>query len=376
MEFIERLRRIKKASPDEKNDMTESYTDVCRRLPAEWEPVDAVLLSWPHAATDWAYMLDEVRRCFVDIAKAIMRHARLIVVAPDITEVERDLGPDIDRDRLILCPLPTNDTWARDFGAITTVGRDGRIYLNDFKFNGWGLKFAADRDNLITLAMAENGVFAAERINRLGFVLEGGSIESDGCGLLLTTSECLLSPNRNGDLGRERIEAYLTEALGLKKILWLDHGALEGDDTDSHIDTLARLAPPGDVIFYTGCSDKEDSHYESLRRMAEQLRGFTTSDGRPFNLIELPLPDAVYDPDDASRLPATYANFLILNNAVLLPVYGQPLKDRQAADTLRVAMPGYEIIPIDCRALIRQHGSLHCVTMQFPYNTLAIWKNG
>ena len=139
---------------------------------------------------------------------------------------------------------------------------------------------------------------------------------------------------------------------------------------------MARLAPPGDVIFYTGCSDKEDSHYESLRRMAEQLRGFTTSDGRPFNLIELPLPDAVYDPDDASRLPATYANFLILNNAVLLPVYGQPLKDRQAADTLRVAMPGYEIIPIDCRALIRQHGSLHCVTMQFPYNTLAIWKNG
>ena len=220
--------------------------------------------------------------------------------------------------------------------------------------------------------MAENGVFAAERINRLGFVLEGGSIESDGCGLLLTTSECLLSPNRNGDLGQERIEAYLSKAFGLKKILWLDHGALEGDDTDSHIDTLARLAPPGDVIFYTGCSDKEDSHYESLCRMAEQLRGFTTSDGRPFNLIELPLPDAVYDPDDASRLPATYANFLILNNAVLLPVYGQPLKDRQAADTLRVAMPGYEIIPIDCRALIRQHGSLHCVTMQFPYNTLAI----
>ena len=264
MGFIERLRRIKKASPDEKNDMTESYTDVCRRLPAEWEPVDAVLLSWPHAATDWAYMLDEVRRCFVDIAKAIMRHARLIVVAPDITEVERDLGPDIDRDRLILCPLPTNDTWARDFGAITTVGRDGSIYLNDFKFNGWGLKFAADRDNLITLAMAENGVFAAERINRLGFVLEGGSIESDGCGLLLTTSECLLSPNRNGDLGRERIEAYLTEALGLKKILWLDHGALEGDDTDSHIPAV----PIRKIVTTKACVEWLSSCAASLQATA------------------------------------------------------------------------------------------------------------
>lgn len=354
--------------------MTESVSNgtARRRLPAEWEPVDAVLLSWPHAGTDWAYMLDEVRRCFVDIARAIMRHARLIVVAPDPAEVEHDLGPDIDRSRLTVCPLPTNDTWARDFGAITTIETDGKPRINDFKFNGWGLKFAADRDNLITSRMTDSGVFSAGRINRLGFVLEGGSIESDGRGLLLTTSECLLSPNRNGDLSRGQIEKYLTGAFGLRKMLWLDHGALEGDDTDSHVDTLARLAPPGDVIFYTGCNDPSDSHYDGLRRMAEQLRTFTTVDSRPFTLIELPLPDAIHDPDDGTRLPATYANFLILNNAVLLPVYGQALKDRQAADTLRVAMPGYEIVPVDCRALIRQHGSLHCVTMQFPHNTLAI----
>ena len=341
------------------------------RLPAEWEPVEAVLLSWPHAATDWAYMLDEVEDCFVRIATAIAPHARVLIVAPDIDHVASRLA-HIPSDRLILCPMPTNDTWARDFGAITTTDTKGKLFINDFKFNGWGLKFASDKDNLITSRLCDSGIFTARRINRLGFVLEGGSIESDGAGVLLTTSECLLSPNRNGQLTHQDIETYLTDAFGLKKVLWLDHGALEGDDTDSHIDTLARLAPPGDVIFYTGCADPDDSHYECLNEMARQLRTFTTPEGNPYTLIELPLPDPVYDPDDGTRLPATYANFLIVNRALLLPVYGQPMKDRQAADTLRVAMPDYEIVPVDCRPLIRQHGSLHCVTMQFPENTLSI----
>ena len=341
------------------------------RLPAEWEPVEAVLISWPHEHTDWAYMLSEVEECFERVARAIAARTVLVVVAPDTSRVAERLS-DIPEERLILVPLPTNDTWARDFGAITTIAPDGGKIINDFKFNGWGLKFAADKDNLITSSMARLGLFDGRLENRLGFVLEGGSIESDGKGLLLTSSECLLSPNRNGNLSKAQIEEYLSEAFGLEKVLWLDNGGLLGDDTDSHIDTLARLAPPGDVIFYTGCHDSADPHFEPLQAMAAQLREFRTAEGKPFTLIELPLPDPVFDPDDGSRLPATYANFLILNDAVLLPVYGQPLKDRQAADTLRVAMPDHEIVSIDCRPLIRQHGSLHCITMQFPAGTLSI----
>lgn len=341
------------------------------RLPAEWESTEAVLLSWPHAGTDWAYMLDEVENCFVNIATAIAPYARVVIVAPDIDHVASKLQ-HIPAERLIICPMPTNDTWARDFGPITTIDAEGRLIVNDFKFNGWGLKFAADKDNLITSRLCKAGLFTGLRANRLGFVLEGGSIESDGEGTLLTTSECLMSPNRNGSLNRDEIEDYLKDAFGVTKVLWLDHGALAGDDTDSHIDTLARLAPPGDVIFYTGCNDPDDEHYPALKAMAEQLATFTTASGKPYTLIELPLPDAVYDPDEGIRLPATYANFLIVNGAVLLPVYNQAMKDRQAIDTLRVALPDYEIVPVDCRALIRQHGSLHCVTMQLPTGSLTI----
>lgn len=340
-----------------------------RRLPAEWEPAEAILIAWPHKNTDWAYMLDEVEQCYTDIARAITRFSRLIVVTPEPDHVGTILG-DIPDDRITILKIDTNDTWARDFGAITTfeTTADGKTeaVINDFKFNGWGLKFASALDNLITLRMTEAGIFSGNRRNRLGFVLEGGSVESDGRGLILTTSECLLSPNRNGQMDRNEIEEYLKDAFGAVKVLWLDHGALQGDDTDSHIDTLARLAPDGDVIFYTGCADPDDEHYRTLKDMESQLKTFTTVDGKPFHLVELPLPDPIYDADEGIRLPATYANFLIVNGAVLLPVYGQPLKDRQAMDTLRVAMPEYEIVPVDCRALIRQHGSLHCITMQFP----------
>lgn len=240
----------------------------------------------------------------------------------------------------------------------------------DFKFNAWGLKFAADKDNLITRNLYQKGALRGEYLNYLGFVLEGGSIESDGRGTLLTTSECLLSPNRNGEMSRDEIGRYLADRFNLDKVLWLDHGYLAGDDTDSHIDTLARLAPD-DTIIYVGCDDTADEHYESLLAMKRQLAGMTTKEGRPFNLIELPLPDAVYD-EDGMRLPATYANFLILNESVLMPSYGQPKKDLLASQILKIAFPGREIRMIDCRALIKQHGSLHCVTMQLPENTLPI----
>lgn len=336
------------------------------RLPAEWEANGAVLLSWPHESTDWAPILEEVTECFVSIAGAIAEEEMVVIVAPDTSVPKRLLAGHPHQERFVYLYCPTNDTWARDFGPIT-VKIQGVPCVYDFKFNGWGLKFAADKDNLITSAMIKSGLIRAPYFNKLGFVLEGGSIESDGCGTLLTTSECLMSPNRNGDMSRAEIEAYLKDIFGLKQVLWLDHGALAGDDTDSHIDTLARLAPYN-TILYTVCDDASDEHFSELKLMEEQLKTMRTIDGMPYNLIALPLPDAIYDGDE--RLPATYANFLILGRSILMPSYGQHRKDLLASQLLRVAFPDHTVKMIDCRPLIKQHGSLHCVTMQMPKEIL------
>lgn len=346
--------------------MTNKYTSSLR-LPAEWEQQDAVMLAWPHEQTDWNYMLDEVRDCYSTIAHAIVHHSKLIVVAPDC-RIPRKALYDIPDSKVTYLTIDTNDTWARDFGAIICVDEDGCFIVNDFKFNGWGLKFAADLDNMVTRKMFRAGMFSARYNNCLGFVLEGGSIESDGQGTLLTTSECLMSPNRNGDLSRKDIEQKLKLVFGADHIIWLEHGALEGDDTDSHIDTLARLAP-NNTILYVRCDNPEDNHYEVLKAMEEQIMSLRRPCGMPYNVIRLPLPDPIYD-ENGYRLPATYANFLILNDAVLMPVYNQPHKDLLAQQIIETAFPNHEIITIDCRALIKQHGSLHCVTMQFPKNSI------
>jgi agmatine/peptidylarginine deiminase len=348
--------------------MNKNTIDVAsnRRLPAEWEPQGAVILSWPHKDSDWAYMLEEVTHCFVEIARAIAEDETVIIVAPDIS-IPQSLLQGVDN--VLYMTLPTNDTWARDFGPIT-IEEDGKQLMCDFMFNGWGLKFASDKDNLITRGMIDGGLLRGTYRNCLGFVLEGGSIESDGRGVLLTTSECLLSPNRNGEMDRDEIESYLTERFGLKKVLWLDHGYLAGDDTDSHIDTLARLAPD-DTILYVGCDDEADEHFIELKAMEGQLMDMRTLDGRPYNLIKLPMADAIYD-EDGARLPATYANFLIMNHTVLMPSYGQPLNDELAAQMIKIAFPNHEVKRIDCRPLIKQHGSLHCVTMQVPQEILPV----
>ena len=328
--------------------------DHMRRMPAEWERHGAVLLAMPHDRTDWAYMLPEVTECYRNVNKAISLDTMTVVVTPSASDAMAALGDGVVNDNVRFVEIPTNDTWARDFGPLTVVDFDGNISLLDFQFNGWGLKFAACEDNLITSRMNEAGLFSVPVENHRGFVLEGGSVESDGHGIILTTSECLMSPNRNAAMSKDDIEHYLKSALGAEKILWLDHGALEGDDTDSHIDTLCRLAPDN-VILYTGTARTDDVHYAGLRAMREQLAAFTDLNGAPFSLIELPLPDAVHDAETGERLP---------------PTYGQPLNDRLAADTLRVAYPEHEVVTIDCRALIRQHGSLHCITMQLPVKAL------
>ncbi len=338
------------------------------RLPAEWEPSEAVLLAWPQSDSDWDYILDEVRATYIEIISAISDHAKVIIIGQELPDIE-SMPESCRRDNIILADISINDTWTRDYGPITCYDGDGDPVFNDFCFNGWGLKFAADRDNLATSALYESQLEGW--LHRYpSFVLEGGSIDTDGNGTLLTTESCLLSVNRNEAYTRDDIEGILSQAIGARKVLWLKNGHLAGDDTDGHIDTLARIVPPGDIILYTGCSDPDDEHYESLQAMKEELSKFTTLAGTPFHLLELPLPDPVYDPDDGHRLPATYANFLIVNGAVILPVYGQPMKDMMAVKIIQAAMPEYEIVTVDCSVLIRQHGSLHCATMQLPLNSL------
>lgn len=344
--------------------MSDTFNAV---LPAEWAPQSGIQLTWPHAGTDWAHMLTEVQACFAAIAREIAQRELLLIVTPEPEEVKKQISATVNMQNVRFMECETNDTWARDHGAITMLDAEGASLL-DFMFNGWGLKFASDKDNLITRQAVESGFLNGRYVNRLGFVLEGGSIESDGLGTLLTTSECLLSPNRNGQMCRDEIEEYLCSLFHLKQVLWLDHGYLAGDDTDSHVDTLARLCSP-DTIAYVQCNDTQDEHYEALHQMEEQLKTFRTLDGTPYRLLALPMADKIEE--EGERLPATYANFLIMNDAVLYPIYRQPENDQRAKEVLQAAFPHHEIVGVDCCALIKQHGSLHCVTMQYPVGIIA-----
>jgi len=335
-------------------------------LPPEWGPQQAVLLTWPHAESDWQPILEQVEPVFIAIGRAVTRHEALIVSCLNDAHCDhvearlKDGGADMDRVRLY--PVPSNDSWVRDHGPITVL-REGQRILLDYQFNGWGNKFQADLDNRISIRLHEMGAFDGLAMETLELVLEGGSIEVDSRGTLLTTAECLLSPERNPQYTREELESLLKQQLGAERILWLEHGQLMGDDTDGHVDTLARFCDD-QTIAYVSCEDESEPHYASLKAMAAQLQQFTDADGKPYRLVPLPLPAAQYD-EDGQRLPATYANFLIINGAVLLPTYADPL-DELAIERLASCFPQREIIPIDARPLIRQFGSIHCVTMQLP----------
>ncbi len=344
------------------NDRASAYGKPHYRLPAEWEPHTRVMMAWPHAATDWNYMLGDAQECFFNIISEIAKNETVLLVGPEPPGIsfENRLAQAGVRENVVYAEIPTNDTWARDFGPISVTDHEGCIVPLDFTFNGWGSKFAAEKDNLVNSRLCSAGVI--ENVTGTDLVLEGGSIETDGKGTLLTTSRCLLAPTRNPGLNRREIEVFLGNTLGCDHFLWLDHGALVGDDTDSHIDTLARLAP-GDTIIYTGPGDDGDTNNEELELMRDEIRALRTREGQPFNLIELPLPSPIYD-EDGMQLPATYANYLVAPGYIYLPVYNQPAKDKLARQMMKIAYPDHEIISIDCRALIRQHGSLHCVTMQ------------
>lgn len=331
----------------------------------EWTELSAVQLTWPHENTDWNYMLEEIEECFIRIAKEIIKRQNLIIICPEASALKKKLSALEGANKAILVETQSNDTWARDHGGISVKINEKNI-LYDFTFNGWGLKFPANYDNQITRNIYKQEIFETDicLVNMKNFVLEGGSIETDGRGTLLTTTECLLSPNRNSHLSKVEIEEFLKTSFGLKRILWLNNGFLAGDDTDSHIDTLARFCDER-TIAYVKTEDENDMHYAALSAMEEELKGFADFEGKPYKLIPLPLPDKIEI--EGERLPATYANFLIMENTVLLPLYeNNDEKNQIALQQMQKAFPSKEIIGIDCTPIIKQHGSLHCVTMQYP----------
>ncbi|NIP73513.1 MAG: agmatine deiminase family protein [Gammaproteobacteria bacterium] len=339
-------------------------------LPAEWAPQSGVLLTWPHRESDWAPMLDEVEPVFVELAREITRCEPVLIACYDSqhrAHVRQRLhGAGVTGGRALLGIAPANDTWARDHGPLI-IWRGERAVLLDFRFNGWGGKHPAQLDNRVTARLHETGVFGTAAREPVDLVLEGGAIETDGQGTLLTTESCLLNRNRNPELGREDIERLLREYLGIDRVLWLRHGHLAGDDTDGHIDTLARFCDPR-TIAHVACDDPNDEHFEPLQAMAAELTALRTPQGAPYRLVPLPLPRPICDAA-GRRLPAGHANFLIINGAVLVPTYGDPA-DAVALQRLGRAFPGRRIVGVDSAPLIRQFGSLHCLTMQLPAGVL------
>ena len=344
------------------------------RFPAEWESQSAVLIAWPHAETDWAERLGEVEDTYVALVAAITRFEPVVIcVADDDIETYAEMrlrSNRVDMERVRFVTTEYDDTWLRDSGPITLKRADGGFRLLDFRFTGWGGKFEASRDDRLVGTLAGNGLFARADVQSIDFALEGGAIDTDGAGTLLTTWKCL--HERHPQLAREELSARLAGWLAQQRVLWLDHGYLEGDDTDAHVDTLARFASPDSIVFQA-CDDAGDSHHAELTAMGEELAALRTADDRPYRLFPLPWAQPIID--EGRRLAASYANFLIVDGAVLMPAYGitpdERATDDAARDVLAAAFPGREIVQVPCRPLIWQNGSLHCITMQLPAGLLA-----
>jgi agmatine/peptidylarginine deiminase len=339
-----------------------------RRLPAEWEAQRAVLLTWPHAGTDWAPFLAEVEQVYLRLAQLITRRQELLVVCRDLPHraaVQARLSAaGVDASAVHCALAPSDDSWSRDHGPITVLTEGGRARLLDFRFNGWGGKYPADLDDQITAHLWQAGCFGDAELEPSELVLEGGAIETDGAGTLLAVRRTLLDPARNGGWDLGRIEAELTARLGIRRCHWLDHGQLSGDDTDGHIDTLARFCTADTICHATPHPSADAAEADSLAAMIDELHRLRRADGKTYHLIPLPAPAPITD-NEGAPLPAGYANFLLINGALLLPTYGDAA-DITAAERLASVFPGRSIEPVDCRALIRQGGSLHCVSMQLP----------
>ena len=336
-------------------------------LPAEWEAQSGILLTWPHAESDWKADLDDIAQVYIEMCHAITRYEKLLVVCYDQQHKKRIesvfSNNKIPNDAYHLTVCKTNDTWCRDYGPIT-VRIDGSLQLQNFIFNSWGNKYQSDLDNAVSWHLYKENYFDENQMIDCGFILEGGSIESDGQGTILTTSHCLLK--RHPDKTKTEVEELLKQYLGATLILWLDHGGITGDDTDSHIDNLARFVNKHTIIYST-CHDESHPDYDSLQKMEQELRGLRQANGDEYNLIPLPLPHV--EDDNGKRLPASYVNFLIINGAVLVPIYDDP-QDKETLEKLQQCFTGRNIIGIRSKALVKQFGGIHCASMQFPAGVL------
>ncbi len=349
-------------------------------LPSEWSEQSAVLLTWPHEKTDWQPFLDDIVQVYVNLSKAITNYQLLVIACHDqslkvqVIQLFNENNVNLDNVRWFIAPC--DDTWARDHGPITLINAPAankehkvteiKTCLLDFTFNAWGSKYSANLDNEINSHLLQQSFCVPTTHLKKELILEGGSIESDGRGTLLTTEKCLLNKNRNAHMTQQEIESSLLQSLGMQRVLWLKHGYLAGDDTDAHIDTLARFAPEG--IVYVQCTDPNDPHVNELNKMEQELAAFVDINHQPYSLFPLPMPKQIFD-NEGELLPATYANYLIINGAVLVPTYNDK-QDHEALAVIAAAHPGRKVIGIDCRTVIKQFGSLHCLTMQIPANVI------
>ncbi len=344
--------------------------DPIEHFPAEWEAQDGVLIAWPHPHTDWAADLPAVESVYVALVAAITRFERCLLCVTDATLQQHAttllVRAGVNPTKLTWIEIEYDDTWLRDTGPITLVGGRPGFRLLDFLFTGWGGKFPAERDDALVRGLLQRGLFQNVVSTRLDFALEGGAIDTDGAGTVLSTWQCLR--HRHPGCRRVHIEQVLCKALSVQRILWLEHGALQGDDTDAHIDTLARFAPNNGIVFQS-CDDAGDSHFLELKAMHQELQALRNTDGLAYRLHALPWPPAIIE--QGRRLAASYANYLLVNGGVLVPAY-EVSTDTVAAEVIARAHPDRTMVSVPCRPLIRQNGSLHCVTMQLPRGILTV----
>ncbi|MBN7827628.1 agmatine deiminase family protein [Bowmanella dokdonensis] len=330
-----------------------------RRLLPEWAPQEAIILAWPHADTDWAPWLETVRGVYLELIRAINRQGTGVLLLIKDSDIEEFLAGDNLGDKVLLLKADFNDTWVRDYGFLTCQSDQGMQPV-EYRFNGWGNKFDAAKDNLINRQVL--AVLCKLPLVSAELVAEGGALEIDAQGHLLSTALCLQNPERNGPMNLEDYREQFRSFLGAERVSIFEHGHLEGDDTDGHIDTLVRFTPGKGLVVQSAFNRPQDSHYEGLRALVDECR-LALPDHQIF---ELPLPE-IYD--EGERLPASYANYLINNQQVLCPIYGEE-EDNLALEVIAKAYPRHQIVAVNCLPLVRQFGSLHCISMQVPTGTL------
>ena len=338
--------------------------DINFRLPAEWEEQDGIQLTWPHSTEIWGTDHPKVVDLFVRIAKIMISYTKLIIICFKSKIVEIFFTVE-EKKSIQFLEIPSNDIWSRDHGFITIYQNNTPVLLN-FNFNGWGQKFSSNFDNQINKELIKENVLKKDiSVKHVPLIFEGGSIDSNGKGYALTTADCIYSKNRNEHIERRELLKKIKALFGLEKLIVLNHGFLAGDDTDSHVDMLARFISHNTIVF-ASCNDEKDIHFKELQLLKKELETLIDSKNKPYKLIPLPIGKVIND--EGKRLPASYVNFLIINKVVLVPQYNVP-EDKEALKNFKTFFSKRDVIGIDCSLLIKQGGSLHCATMNFYKGT-------